>query len=201
MRKKSLKLHNEKNEKRLRIILLFLMVMIVLVIIGGSFITTNKFGTDLYKAFVYHFIGMSFLFAAGLTFCLLILYHVFLITVYNPQRIKKSSVIKFACGGIFTLIITIVLLVFGGTEAKKSIQSMKDYENGEWQVEDVLVMDIYRGSRGHKVSFRSNSVLIETDKGEMTLYFEDSLIYKGEKYRFTYLDATDTIIKVENIIE
>ncbi|SKA89937.1 hypothetical protein SAMN04244570_0906 [Sporosarcina newyorkensis] len=177
------------------------MVMIVLVIIGGSLITTNKFGMDLYKAFVYHFIGMSFLFAAGLTFCLLILYHVFLITVYNPQRIKKSSVIKFACGGIFTLIITIVLLVFGGTAAKKSIQSMKDYENGEWQVEDVLVMDIYRGSRGHKVSFRSNSVLIEIDKGEMTLYFEDSLIYKGEKYRFTYLDATDTIIKVENIIE
>ena len=201
MTKKSLKLNNEQNEKRLRIIFLFLMVMIVLVIIGGSFITSNRFGTDPYKAFVYHFIGMSFLFAAGLTFCLFILYHVFLITVYNPQRIKKSSVIKFACGGIFTLIITIVLLTFGGTEAKKSIQSMKDYENGEWQVKDVLVMDVYRGSRGHKGSFRSNIVLIETDKGEMTLYFEDFLIYTGEKYRFTYLGATNTIIKVENIID
>ncbi|MFS0690159.1 hypothetical protein AB1K89_13080 [Sporosarcina sp. 179-K 8C2 HS] len=141
------------------------------------------------------------MFAAGLTFCLFILYHVFLITVYNPQRIKKSSVIKFACGGIFTLIITIVLLTFGGTEAKKSIQSMKDYENGEWQVKDLLVMDVYRGSRGHKGSFRSNIVLIDTDKGEMTLYLEDFPIYKGEKYRFTYLDATNTIIKVENIID
>ncbi|MCM3744352.1 hypothetical protein M3193_09375 [Sporosarcina luteola] len=198
MRKKSL---IEQNKKRLRIIFLFLMVIMVLVIIGGIFITTNRFGTDLYKAFVYNFIGTSFLFAAGLTFCIFILYHVFLITVYNPQRIKKSSVIKFACSGIITLIFTIVLLTFGGTEAKKSIQSMKDYENGEWQVKDVLVTDIYRGSRGHKGSYRSNIVLIDTDIGEMTLYFEDFLIYKGEKYRFTYLDATNTIIKVENIID
>ena len=53
------------------------------------------------------------------------------------------------------------------------------------------------GSKKHLV----NIVLIETDKGEMALFFEDFLIYEGEKYRFTYLDATNTIIKVENIMD
>ena len=35
----------------------------------------------------------------------------------------------------------------------------------------------------------------------MTLFFEDFLLYEGEKYRFTYLDATNTIIKVEKITD
>ncbi|MCM3112868.1 hypothetical protein [Lederbergia lenta] len=199
MRKKPIKVNKEQNKKRLRIIYGFLMIMIVLLLIGGTFIESNGFMTDLYKAFVFNFIGMSFVFAAALTFCFFFLYHIFVIIIYNPQRIIKSSVIKFAIGGIFTLIITIFLLIFGVTEAKKSIQSMKDYKNGEWQVKDLVVTDVYRGSHAHKGSLRTKSVLIETDKDEMTLYFEDFLIYKGEKYRFTYLDATKTIIKVEEM--
>ncbi|MBS4207095.1 hypothetical protein [Bacillus sp. FJAT-50079] len=193
MRKKSLKLNKDPNEKRLRIIFRFLMVIIVLVIIGSTFIVSNRFATDLYTAFVHDFIGTSFLLATGLTFCSFFLYHIFMIIIYNPQGIKKSAVIKFAIGGIFTLIITIFLIIFGFTEANKSIQDMKNHTNGEWQVKDLLVTDIYRGSRPSKI------VLIETTEGEMTLFFEDFLIYKGEKYRFTYLDVTNTIIKVEKI--
>ncbi|MBS4204328.1 hypothetical protein [Lederbergia citrea] len=151
--------------------------------------------TDLYTAFILDFIGTSFLFATALTFCLFFLYFIFVITIFNPQRIKKSSVIKFAFGGIITLIITIFLLIFGVTEAEKSIQTMKDYTNGEWEVKDLLVTDIKRGS------YPSRIVLIETGEGQMTLFFEDFLIYTGQKYRFTYLNATNTIIKVEKIAD
>ncbi|MBS4177651.1 hypothetical protein [Lederbergia citrea] len=191
--RKSFKLNKEQNEKRLRSIFRFLIIIIVLVIIGSTFIASNRFVTDLYTAFILDFIGTSFLFATALTFCLFFLYFIFVITIFNPQRIKKSSVIKFAFGGIITLIITIFLLIFGVTEAEKSIQTMKDYTNGEWEVKDLLVTDIKRGS------YPSRIVLIETGEGQMTLFFEDFLIYTGQKYRFTYLNATNTIIKVEKI--
>ena len=195
MRKKSLKVNNEQNEKRLRIIFRFLIIASVLVIIGVTCIASNRFVTNLYIAFVLDFIGTLFLFSTILTFCSFFLYTIFVITIFNPQGIKKSSVIKFVFGGIFTIIITLFLLIFGVTEAEKSIQDMKDYKNGKWEVKDLLVMDVYRGTRPSRI------VLIETREGEMTLFFEDFLIYEGEKYRFTYLDATNTIIKVEKITD
>jgi hypothetical protein len=74
---------------------------------------------------------------------------------------------------------------------------MKNYSNGEWQVKDLLVMDVYRGGG----SSPSRIVLIETGEGEMTLHFESFLIYEGQKYRFRYLDATNTVIKVEKITD
>ncbi len=193
MRKKSLKVNNEQNEKRLRIIFRFLIIASVLVIIGVTCIASNRFVTNLYIAFVLDFIGTFFLFSTVLTFCSFFMYTIFVITIFNPQGIKKSSVIKFVFGGIFTIIITLFLLIFGVTEAEKSIQDMKDYKNSKWEVKDLLVMDVYRGARPSRI------VLIETREGEMTLFFEDFLLYEGEKYRFTYLDATNTIIKVEKI--
>ncbi len=72
---------------------------------------------------------------------------------------------------------------------------MKDYSNGEWQVKDLLVMDVYRGANSSRI------VLIETGVGEMTLHWESFRIVEGQKYRFTYLDATNTIIKVEIITD
>jgi hypothetical protein len=195
MRKKSLKVNNEQNEIRLRIIFLFLMIASVFVIIGVTCIASNWFVTNLYTAFVLDFIGTSFLFFTILTFCSFFLYTIFVITIFNPQGIKKSSLIKFVFGGIFTIIITLFLLIFGATEAEKSIQDMKDYKNGKWEVKDLLVMDVYRGTRPSRI------VQFETGEGEMTLFFEDFLIYEGEKYRFTYLDATNTIIKVEKITD
>ena len=147
MRKKSLKVNNEQNEKRLRIIFRFLIIASVLVIIGVTCIASNRFVTNLYIAFVLDFIGTFFLFSTVLTFCSFFMYTIFVITIFNPQGIKKSSVIKFVFGGIFTIIITIFLLIFGVTEAEKSIQDMKDYKNGKWEVKDLLVMDVYRGAR------------------------------------------------------
>ncbi|MEK3937205.1 hypothetical protein MKY41_18010 [Sporosarcina sp. FSL W7-1349] len=195
MKKKSVKGNKEKNEKQLRIIFRFLLIPVVLVFIGTILITWNRSATDLYNAFVINFIGITFVYAAALVLCSFFLYLSFVITIYNPQKIKKSSVIKFAIGGIFTLLIAIFLLVFSGNETKKSIQDMRDYANGEWQVKELVVRDVYRGPR------RSKNVLIETDEGEMILHGKSFRIYKGQPYRFTYLDATNTIIKVENIIE
>ena len=86
-------------------------------------------------------------------------------------------------------------MIFGVTEAEKSIQDMKNYKNGKWEVKDLLVMDVYRGTGPSRI------VQFKTGEGEMTLFFEDFLIYEGERYRFTYLDATNTIIKVKKITE
>ena len=192
---KSLKVNNDQNEKRLRIIFRFLIVASFLVIIGVTCIASNWFVTNLYTAFVLDFIGTFFLFSTILTFCTFFLYTIFVITIFNPQGIKKSSLLKFVFGGIFTIIITLFLLIFGVTEAKKSIQDMKNYKNGKWEVKDLLVMDVYRGTRPSRI------VQFETGEGEMTLFFEDFLLYEGEKYRLTYLDATNTIIKVEKITD
>ncbi|MFS0575782.1 hypothetical protein AB1K83_09110 [Sporosarcina sp. 179-K 3D1 HS] len=193
MRKKSIELNKEQNEKRLRIVKRFLIIAGIIAIIGSGIIAWNRSVTDLYTAFVLDFIGMSFLCVGALILCSFFLYLIFVIVVFNPQRIKKSSVIKFALGGIVTLLITILLLLITTNEARKSIQDMKDYSNGEWQVKDLLVTDVYRGTR------RSTGVLIETSEGDMKLHWESFLIYEGQKYRFTYLEATNTILNVEVI--
>lgn len=204
MRKKSLKPTRGQDEKRLQIILRFLIIAFILVTIGITLIMWVMFTKDLYKAFVLDFIGTSFLFAAGLTICFFFLYLFFVITVLNPQRIKMASVIKFAFGGIFTLIITLFLLNSFVTFIFNSTKDMNSYTNGEWQMKELLVTDVYkssRGSRGTRGLRSTKTVLIHTSEGEMTLYWESFRIYKGKEYRFTYLDATNTIIKVEEVID
>lgn len=195
MGKKSLIVNKEQNEKRLRIIFRFMITASVTVILALVFMALNVFVTDLYKAFVYNFIAMSFLYAAALILCSFFLYGSIVITIFNPQRLKKSSVMKFAFGGIFTLIITIFILNFSVNETIKSIQDTRDYSNGEWQVKELLVKDVYRGPR------RSRSILIQTIEGDMTLHGKNFRIYEGKKYRFTYLDATKTIIGFEKITD
>lgn len=190
MKKKPLHINHEQNKKRERIIFRLLTIISILVVIAVFFTVWNLFVRDLYTAFVLNFIIMSLLYATALSFCLFFLYCFFVITVLNPQRLKKLSIIKFALGGVLTLIITIGLLIFSGTDTIKSILDMKDYANGEWQVKDLLVLDVYRGGS-------SRIVLIETSEGEMSLHRESFLLYVGQQYRFTYLDATNTIIKVE----
>lgn len=194
MRKKSLNV-KEQNEKRLRVAFRILIISAVLVVIGSFIIGLNFLVKDLYLSFILDFIGSSFLFSAGLAFLLFFLYCIFVITFFNPQQLKRSSVIKFALGGGFTLIITVLLFNFTVTEAKNSIQDIKAYSNGDWQVKDLVVTDIYRGRRPSKI------VLIETSEGQMTLHWENFLVYKGQKYRFTYLDTTNTIIEIEQITD
>lgn len=193
MRRKSLALNKEQEKKRQRIIFRLLIITAIMVTIGGISIAWSIFVSDLYTAFILNSIGTSFLYTTALTLCSIFLYLFFIITIFNPQGIKKSSIIKFTFGGVFTLIISIFLLTFSVTETIKSIQDMKDYSNGEWQVKDLLVMDVYRGASPSRI------VLIETSEGEMTLHWESFRIYEGQKYRLTYLDATNTIIKIEKI--
>lgn len=193
MWKKSPNINIEQNEKRQRIIFRFLIIVSIIAIIGTIFMASNIFVTDLYTAFVLSSVTTSLLYAAALTLCSFFLYLFFVITIFNSQSLKKSSVNNFALGGILTLIITVFLLFFSITETIKSIQDMKDYANSEWQVNDLLVKNVYRGGGSSRI------VLIETSQGEMVLHRERFRLYEGQKYRFTYLDATNTIIKVEKM--
>ena len=195
MRKKSPTINIEQNEKRQRIFFRFLFIVPIMAIIVTIFAASKLFVKDLYAMFVIDSIVTTLLFATASILLSFFLYLFFVITVFNPQRLKKSSVIKFALGGILTLIITVFLLFFSITGTIKSIQDMKDYANSEWQVKDLLVMDVYRGGGSSRI------VLIETGQGEMVLHRESFRIYKGQNYRFTYLDATNTIIKVEKMTD
>lgn len=195
MRKKFIRASDKENDKRLRIVFRFLIVTSILVVFGAGLVFANRYETDLYNSFVLNFIGTSFLLAGVLASCTFFLYLCSIIVFLNPQRLKRSSITKAVFGGIFALLIAITILIFGATETKKWNEDRKAYANGEWQVKDLVVTDIYRGSR------RSPIVLIQTAEGEMTLYYEDFLLYKGQTYRFTYLDATNTIIQVEIITE
>ncbi|MBB4824962.1 putative nucleic acid-binding Zn ribbon protein [Sporosarcina luteola] len=193
MRKKSAMVTEAENKKRQRISYTILIITIVFLLIASGFLTWNWFVVkDLYKAFVINFIGTSFLITAGVGLCLFFLYLFTVIVFKNPQRIKKSSIIKFAVGGIFTLFIAISLFLYGANEARKSMQDLKDYSNAEWQVKDMVVTDVYRGGGG-------SITLIETEVGDMVIHYERFLIQEGQTYRFTYLEATKTIIDVEQI--
>jgi hypothetical protein len=196
MRKKPIKTSDKENKKRERIIYTFLIITVITVIIGAFFVACKLFVADLYIAFVLDFLASSFLYAAGLLMCSFFLYLFFTITLFNPQRIKKSSVIKFAFSGVITLGLTILLLDFSVTETIKGVKDMNAYSNGEWKMKDLEVLDIYRGGY-HNVG----GPLIETKEGEMSLQWESFRINKGETYRFTYLDATKTIIKVEMVTD
>ncbi|WP_042148039.1 hypothetical protein [Paucisalibacillus sp. EB02] len=196
MRKKPNKANEKKNKIRERIIFRFLIIAVITVLVGSIFLAYNFFVGDLFTAFVLNFIGTSFLYTAALILCSFFLYLCFVITIFNPQRVKKSSVITFTFVGIITLIITIFLVKFSVSETTKGISDLADYSNGEWQVKELLVTDVYRG--GYHTG---PGALIDTEEGEMSLHWESFLIYAGEKYRFTYLDATNTIIKVERLTD
>ncbi|MDN4608777.1 hypothetical protein [Sporosarcina highlanderae] len=193
MGRKSLQINNDKKEKRLKLIYFFVIVGAIMALLGSTLIISKRSVSDLYKSFVLDFIGTTLLYAAALTLCSFFLYAIFVVVVLNPMDIKRSSVIKFAFGGIFTLIITVLILSFSVNEANKSIDDMKSYSNQEWQVKDLLVTDVYRGRRPSRL------VLIDTTEGEMILHREKLKIYRGQHYRFTYLDKTKTIIKVEEL--
>lgn len=196
MKKKRAAVTEADNKRRQRVSYGILIVTAVLILLAAGFISWNWFiEKDLYRAFVINFIGTSFLIVGGLALCTFFLHLITIIVFKNPQRIKKSSVAKFAVGGIFTLSLVILFLFWGVNEARKSIEDIKAYANADWQVKDLVVTDVYRGSNPAKI------ILIDTAEGEMVLHWERFRIQKGQSYRFTYLDATKTIINVELIQE
>jgi hypothetical protein len=196
LKRKSQKASEKQNKKREKIIFVKLIIIGITVLIGSSVLVYNFFEGDLYTAFVLDLVGKSFLYAAALLFCSFILYLCFTITVINPQRVKLNKVIAFASVGIITLILTIFLVRFSFNEITKGTTDLSAYSKGEWQVQELLVTDVYRG--GYHTG---PGVLIDTMEGEMSLHWENSFINVGENYRFTYLDATNTIIKVERVAD
>ncbi|WP_047983359.1 hypothetical protein [Ornithinibacillus californiensis] len=196
MRKKPLKTNEKMNNKRKRVIYLLLILLCITVLLGAIFIaSSNWLVSDLYTAFVLSFIGISFLYVSGLILCTFFLYLCSVIVIFNPQKIKKSSVINFAIVGIITLVLSLFLLNVSVNESIKAFHDIEAYSNEEWQVKEMVVTGLYRGGGLHN----GPGVLIDTVEGELSLHWESSLIQVGEKYRFTYLDATNTIIDMEKI--
>lgn len=191
LKKSKSKPDQNQNEKRLRIIFRLLMIAVVMIIIAYISSASKLFINTLYATFISDSITMSFLIIAFLTLCSLLLYGFFIIIVFNPDRLKKSPYIKFVFGGIFTLTITALLAYFGITEITKMILDVEDHSAGESRVQDLLVTGVTRG----------RVLLIDTVEGEMYLSWEDFRIHEGQTYRFTYLDATNTIIEVEQLID
>jgi Co/Zn/Cd efflux system component len=198
MTKKPLKTNEKKNNTRKRIIYLFLILLCITVLLGAIFIaSSNWLVSDLYTAFVLSFIGISFLYISGLILCSFFIYLCFVITIFNPQKIKRSSVFNFAIVGVIALILSLFLLNVSVNESIKAFQDIEAYSNGEWQVKEMVVNGLYRGGGLHN----GPGVLIDTVEGELSLHWENSLIQVGEKYQFTYLDATNTIIEIEKVSE
>jgi len=196
MKKKRAAVTEADNKRRQLVSYGILIVTGVLILLATGFITWNWFiEKDLVRAFVINFVGTSLLIAGGVALCVFFLHLIAIIVFKNPQRIKKSSVAKFAVGGIITLSIVIFLLFWGVNEARKSLEDMNAYANADWQVKDLVVTDVYRGSKPSKI------ILINTAEGEMVLHWERFRVQKGQTYRFAYLDATKTIINVELIQE
>lgn len=196
MRKTTVKVNEKENNKRGKIVFRFLIIAGIAAFIGSLFLVWNFFVGDLYLAFVLNFIGTSFLYVAALVLCSFFLYLCFVITFFNPQRVKKALVITFTFCGIVVLIITIFVLRFSFNETTQAVSDLVDYSNGRWQVKELLVLDVYRGGYHN-----GPSVLIDTEEGELSLHWENFVIYEGERYRFRYLDGSNTVIGVKRIRE
>jgi energy-coupling factor transporter transmembrane protein EcfT len=179
------------NRKRLINIYGFLIVIVAFVLSGGVFTGLRIFfATELYHAFIYDWIGTALLYLAGLTLLLYFIYGSLVITIKNPQKIKKKQV--FSWGGIGIICLALGGFIFHELSSItiNSVRDMKDYSNGVMKIEELKVVDVYTG--GH-----SEIALIETEEQELSLLLNGYRIEEGQTYRFTYLERTGTILNVE----
>lgn len=173
-------------------IIRFSIYLFVLIVVGSVIHFLNSFNVkDLYKAFIFSRLSLFMLFVIFLSLSSFFLYLFFVIVVRNPQQIKAASLVKYAASGVITFIITIVVLGYGVIETKKSIVDFKNYNEGYWQVEDLVVTELFRATN------RPRTVYLKTAEGELTLHWEKFTVFEGETYRFTFLKETKTIIAVE----
>lgn len=175
-------------------ILRFAIYLLILIGVGGIIHFLNTFGfKDLYKAFIFSRLNLFMIFILSLSLSSFFLCLFYVIVIRNPQQIKLPSLVKYAASGVIALIITIIVIFYGVIETKKSIVDMKSYSEEEWQVEDLVVTELFRATS------RPRTVYIKTAEGELTLHWEKFTIFEGETYRFTFLKETKTIVAVENM--
>jgi hypothetical protein len=179
------------NRKRLRIMYGFIIVFVAFALSGGAFMGLRAFfATDLYHAFIYDWIGTALLYLAGLTLLLFFIYGSLVITIKNPQKIRKKQVFAWGGTGIICLAIGIFIFHELSSLTIDSVRDMKDYSNGVLKIEDLKVVDVYTG--GH-----SDIAIIETEEQELSLLLNGYRIEEGQTYRFTYMERSGNILNVE----
>ncbi|OCA81691.1 hypothetical protein A8F94_22810 [Bacillus sp. FJAT-27225] len=185
------------NNKRLRIIYVFLIIMGIFTLSGGAIIGYRKwFIADLYHAFLYDSIGTAFLYLAGITLLLFFIYASLVITLKNPQSIKKTQVAAWGGTGIICLALTVFIFQELSSLTMNSIRDIQDYKNGVVKVENLTVVDVYTG--GGRYS-NNDIALIETEKHDLTLLLDLFRLEEGKTYRFTFMERTGTILNIEKI--
>lgn len=133
------------------------------------------------------------LYSGILCLCAFFLYLCCLITFKNPQKLKPSKVIPFTLIGIGIFIFSIWLVGFSSKLFITERQAFLDYKEGNWIVKDLYIKD-YRGP-----DYYSRLTLLETEEGDLTLYWRPFSIYQGEMYRITYLEKNKTVIDIEKL--
>ncbi|MED4018847.1 hypothetical protein [Sutcliffiella cohnii] len=184
------------NKRRWRVILVFVFAFATCIAIGGAFlIFRDLVYPDMYYVLLFDLIGMVGLYMGAIFLCAFFLYLFFIIVFINPQRIKRSKVLKFAAAGMVVFIFTVWVVGFSSQEISRDSQAFQDYKEGNWTVKELLVRDIYGPNK------RSNITILETDEGDMVLYWRPFRIYRDQIYRFTYLDKTKVVLEVEQVGE
>lgn len=173
--------------------------MILFLLIAGIFLFTNFIiqlsnpvsMEENYRIFLLDSLLTGSLILAGLVICSMLLYLIGVIVFKNPQKVLEHTVLKFSLGGIFVLMITGAITYYGGTFTFDVSMDMKDYSNGDWKENEFIVTDLEYIGRG--------DYTIETHGRDFLLPFLPIPIEEGETYRFTYLNRTSHVLKIEKI--
>lgn len=183
----------------MRIVFGFMIIMVIFLLIAGIFIFTNFLFqlTDIntievnYRVFLLESFATGSLILTGLTLCAMFLYLIIVIVFRNPQKVSKNTVLKFSLGGIFVLLLTGGLIYYGGSFTYDCVLDMKDYSNGDWKEEELLVKNVEYMEDG--------DYIIEADHREFFVFGLPITITEGETYRFTFLDRTSHVLKIEKL--
>lgn len=193
MKKKQLrrKIDTEMNRKRFRIIFIILIVAAIFIFVGGTFIgLRDLFIPDLHYVLLFEMLGTVGLYSGCLILCAFFLYICFVITIKNPQKLKRPKVFTFATIGVIVLIFSLWFVRFSSQELMAESKALKDYKEGNWMVKELYVKDVY-GPDLH-----SNLTILETEEGDFLLYWKHFQIPRGKTYRITYLESTQTIVEI-----
>ncbi len=179
--------------RHLIVAFIILGVSVLLLLFAGGVMLYEKLSvTDTYQVFITGWVMTLFLILAGITLCLFFLYQIIVITFINPSKLKKKIVFRWRIVGVAVLFVTLFLINRTSSFVFSIVQDMKDYKNGDLGVENLRIVDIYKGNQ-------TVSRIIETEKGDFYMPWYVHQIEEGNIYRFTYLKRSKHILNIEDI--
>ncbi|MBD8069824.1 hypothetical protein [Bacillus sp. PS06] len=186
------KIETEKDQKRMRIAYVFLGAAIVFILIGAAFLFLRElFYPDFTYVLWFELLGGAGLYLGALCFCAFFLYLCAVITFKNPHKVKRTKVVMIATFGVCLLVFCTWLVRFSSQEVITQSAAINDYHEGDWIVKELYVKDVY-GPNMH-----TNLTALETDEGDLTLYWEPFTIQRGKTYQITYLEKTKIVLKID----